>query len=57
MTPGSKVDVSAYGAGVQVTPGGRTARVQRDDDGRLVAVSETVVTDDDMFGLIDSARR
>ncbi|OMH23020.1 AbrB family transcriptional regulator [Tersicoccus phoenicis] len=57
LTPGSKVDISAHGVGLQVTPGGRTARLQRDDDGRLVAVSSTVVTDDDMFGLIDSARR
>jgi AbrB family looped-hinge helix DNA binding protein len=57
LTPGSKVDISAYGAGVQVTPGGRTARLQRDAEGRLVAVSDTVVTDDDMFALIDSVRR
>lgn len=57
LTPGTKVDISAYGGGVQLTPGGRTARLRRDDDGRLVAVSETVVTDDDMFALIDSGRR
>jgi AbrB family looped-hinge helix DNA binding protein len=57
LTPGSKVDISAYGAGLQVTPGGRTARLERDAEGRLVAVSDTVVTDDDMFALIDSVRR
>ena len=57
LAPGSKVDISAYGAGLQVIPGGRTARIVRGPDGRLVAVSETVVTDDDMFALIDSARR
>lgn len=57
LAPGSKVDISAYGGGVQVTPGGRTARLQRDASGRLVAVSETIVTDDDMFALIDSGRR
>lgn len=57
LAPGSTVDVSAYGAGVQITPGGRTARLQHAPDGRLVAVSETTVTDDDMFALIDSGRR
>jgi AbrB family looped-hinge helix DNA binding protein len=57
LTPGSTVDVSPYGGGVQITPGGRTARLERSDDGRLVARSETVVTDDVMFALIDAGRR
>lgn len=57
LAPGSKVDISAYGTGVQVTPGGRTARLQRGQDERLVAVSHTVVTDDDMFALIEAGRR
>ena len=57
LTPGSTVDIAAYGAGVQVTPGGRTAHLERDTGGRLIAVSDTVVTDDEMFALIDSGRR
>jgi AbrB family looped-hinge helix DNA binding protein len=57
LTPGSTVDVSPYGGGVQITPGGRTARLERSDDGRLVARSETVVTDDVVFALIDAGRR
>lgn len=57
LHPGSKVEISAYGSGVQVTPGGRTARLERDADGRLVATSDTVVTDDDLFALIDAGRR
>ncbi len=57
LTPGSTVDISPYGSGVQVTPGGRTARLERDAEGRLVAVSGTVVTDDDVFALIDAGRR
>ena len=57
LIPGSKVDVSAYGGGVQITPGGRTARLGRTADGRLVAHSQTVVSDDVMFALIDSGRR
>lgn len=57
LTPGSKVDISAYGSGVQITPGGRTARLERAADGHLVAHAETVVSDDIMFALIDSGRR
>lgn len=57
LAPGSTVDVSAYGAGVQITPGGRTARLQRNADGRLVATSTTAFTDEEMFALIDSGRR
>lgn len=57
LAPGSKVDVSAYGAGVQITPGGRTARLQRNAEGRLIAVSDAVVTDEEMFALIDAGRR
>lgn len=57
LSPGSTVDISAYGAGVQITPGGRTARLERADDGRLVARSETTVSDETMFALIDAGRR
>lgn len=57
LVPGSKVDVAPYGSGVQITPGGRTARLDRDPGGRLVARSDTVVTDEMTFGLIDSGRR
>lgn len=56
LGPGSTVDLSLYGAGIQLVPAGRTARlVER--DGRLVAESETRVTDDDVFGLLDAGRR
>ena len=57
LTPGTTVDISAYGAGLQLVPGGRTAQLTRDDDGRLVADSDTVVTDEAMYALIDSIRR
>jgi len=56
LLPGTKVDVSAYGTGVQITPGGRTARLVR-KGGRLVASGDTVVTDDMMYSLIDAGRR
>lgn len=57
LTPGTTVDVSAYGTGVQVTPGGRTARLVRDQHGRLVSQGDTVVTDEAMYALIESIRR
>lgn len=57
LAPGSTVDVSPYGGGVQITPGGRTARLERTSTGRLVAHSETAVTDDVVFTLIDAGRR
>ncbi|WP_341730018.1 AbrB/MazE/SpoVT family DNA-binding domain-containing protein [Brooklawnia sp.] len=57
LTPGSTVELSPYGSGIQIMPGGRTARLERGEDGRLVAASETVITDDVMFALVDSVRR
>lgn len=57
LRPGTVVDISRYGSGVQITPGGRTARLERDATGRLVARSDTVVTDEMMFVPIDAGRR
>ena len=57
LIPGSTVDISAYGAGVQITPGGRTARLEREPGGRLVSRGDTPVTDEGMFGLMDAGRR
>ncbi len=56
FTPGTVVDVSLYGDGLHVAPAGRVARLE-ERDGLLVAVSETTVTDDDVFALVDSIRR
>lgn len=56
LSAGSKVDVSLYGSGLSVVPVGRTARLV-EENGRLVADSETIVTDDDVFGLLESIRR
>jgi AbrB family looped-hinge helix DNA binding protein len=56
LAPGSTVDVAARGGVVQITPGGRTARLERSVDGRLVARSQTAVSDEEMFALIDSGR-
>ncbi len=56
ITAGSKVDISLYGAGLQIVPSGRTARLVK-EKGRLVAESEVEVTDEMLFGLIDSSRK
>ena len=56
FAPGTVVDISEYGDGLHVAPGGRTARLER-RDGVLVAVSDTAVADADIFALIDSVRR
>ncbi len=56
LTAGSTVDISIYGGGLQVVPGGRTARLRR-VAGRLVAESDTVVTDEMVFAALDAGRR
>jgi len=56
LAPGSTVDVSRYGAGLQLVPTGRTARLVN-ESGVLVATGGTAIDDDDVFGLIDAGRR
>jgi len=56
LLPGTKVDISPYGAGVQVVPTGRTARLV-EEGGVLVSVGDTPVDDDVLFALIDAGRK
>ncbi len=56
LTAGTTVDISRYGAGLQLVPTGRTARLI-DEAGVLVASGSTAIDDDTVFGLIDSGRR
>ncbi|MGH2859749.1 MAG: AbrB/MazE/SpoVT family DNA-binding domain-containing protein [Solirubrobacteraceae bacterium] len=56
LVPGSTVDISRYGAGLQLVPTGRTARLV-EQDGLLVATGETAIDDALVLELIDSARR
>ena len=56
LTPGSTVDISRYGAGLQLVPSGRTARLA-EEDGVLVATGESTLDDEQLFGLIDAGRR
>lgn len=54
--PGTKVDITPYGAGAQLVPAGQTARLI-EEDGVLVAAGETPVDDDVIFALIDAGRK
>ncbi|MCA1683085.1 MAG: AbrB/MazE/SpoVT family DNA-binding domain-containing protein [Actinobacteria bacterium] len=56
LQPGSEVEISRYGAGLQLVPAGRTARVIR-EDGVPVATGETQIDDEVVFGLLDAGRR
>jgi len=56
LAPGDKLDISAYGTGLQITPGGRGGRLVREAD-RQVIDGDCVVTDDMMYALIDAGRR
>lgn len=56
LRAGTTVDISRYGAGLQLIPVGRTARLV-EEAGGLVVAGETTIDDDDVFRLIDSGRR
>lgn len=56
LIAGSRLDISLYGEGLTLIPENRTARLDS-DGGVLVADSTTIVTDEMVFGLIDSARK
>lgn len=56
LEAGSTVDLSLYGAGLQLLPVGRSARLTT-VDGALVAQSDTTIDDDIVLGLIDAGRR
>lgn len=52
-----EVDVSRYGNGLQIVPGGRTAQVVHDVDGRLVLTGSVTIDDDDVLSILDDTRR
>ena len=55
LRAGATVDLSWYGAGIQIVPHGRTARLI-DEDGRLVLTGSGTITEDDVLQLIDEGR-
>jgi AbrB family looped-hinge helix DNA binding protein len=57
LTPGTKVDISAYGSGLALTPQQRSATLRRDKHGHLVVDSNTPVTDDILYALIEAGRK
>jgi AbrB family looped-hinge helix DNA binding protein len=56
LQPGSEVEISRYGAGLQLVPAGRTARVVL-EGGVPVATGHTEIDDETVFGLLDAGRR
>ncbi len=56
LQAGSTVEISRYGAGLQLIPTGRTARLE-EESGVLVAAGETTIDDEVVFGLIDLGRK
>lgn len=56
LVAGSTVDISYYGAGLQLVPTGRTARLV-DEAGALVATGDTTIDDVVVFGLLETGRR
>jgi len=56
LSAGSTVDISRYGAGLQLVPAGRTARLV-EESGALVATGSTAIDDDVVFALLDAGRR
>jgi bifunctional DNA-binding transcriptional regulator/antitoxin component of YhaV-PrlF toxin-antitoxin module len=55
LSPGTVVSLSEFGDELRVGRSGRTAQLLR-RNGRLVAKSETQITDHDVARLVDSVR-
>lgn len=55
--PGTTVDISPYGSGIQITPGGRMAQLERGHPVASSLMGDTSVTDETMYALIGSGRR
>ena len=56
LQPGSEVEISRYGAGLQLIPAGRVASVVL-EEGVPVATGTTEIDDEIVFGLLDAGRR
>ena len=56
LQPGSQVEISRYGAGLQLVPAGRTAEVVV-EGGVSVITGNTRIDDETVFDLLDAGRR
>ncbi len=56
LVPGSTVDISRYGAGLQVVPGGRHGHLVT-EDGELVLAGEGSLDQDAVLALLEAGRR
>lgn len=56
LTPGSTVDISRYGSGLQVVPGGRSGHLE-EVDGRLGLTGDGQIDNEDVLRLLEAGRR
>lgn len=56
LRQGTEVEISRYGAGLQLIPAGRTAHVVL-EGGVPVVTGDTSIDDEVVFGLLDAGRR
>ena len=56
LVPGSEVEISRRGEGLQLDPRGRSARLV-EESARLVVTGDTTINDDDVRRLVDAGRR
>ena len=54
---GSTVDISWYGTGLQLTPGGRGGHFVEEDGISVLAATGEPLTDEMMYALIEEGRR
>lgn len=56
LQPGAEVEISRYGAGLQLVPAGRTAQIVV-EGGVPVVTGSARIDDETVFGLLDTGRR
>ncbi len=56
LVPGTEIDISRFGGGVHIEPGGRTASLRREGK-YLVVDAEGVLDPATVYALIDAGRR
>lgn len=56
LVAGTTVEITRYGAGLQLVPTGPTARLV-EENGVLVATGTVEIDDDVVLGLVDAGRR
>jgi hypothetical protein len=56
ITPGTKIDISEYGSGLHLAPGGRAAKIVEDGLGWKVIETDHSFTQQALYRMIDEDR-